>query len=683
MNVRIRSYVWVVKSICNNDKSRLIQLSFLMLFVELALIRWIGSQIVFVSVFTNFVLLASFLGIGIGFLRSKSNFNLICISPILLAFLIWLCYQFRYQYEPVLDPLTNDLIYQFDGFKENRLPIILTLPILFIAVTFVMASIADGVSRTFQKFLPLYAYRLEILGSLLGIVAFSILSYLHAAPFYWGLVISLLFILILSSNWKSNYLLAFLQVAGIIICLSVLAQDSFKSLYSWSPYYKVGIYPYDNGRYVVNVNGMPQQIIESVVQRKNNKPLYFYPYQYRNKSTSLDNVLIIGAGTGGDVAIALSEGARHVDAIEIDPLLYELGKRYHPDQPYSNPKVKIHINDGRAFLQKTTQLYDLIIYAVTDSRALLSFQSSLRLENYLYTLEGINSVKKHLKPDGEFAMYNYYGSPAIIDRLALTLQQVFKHSPCFNTAGEKLHWFSVLAISPQQTSLQCSTWSSLSSQFISPSTDDHPFFYLQENKIPFTYLIGLFFVFLLSLCILKISSISFKRIGDYFDIFLLGTAFLLLETKSIVTFALLFGTTWFVNALVFFGILFSIYLAIEVTNRGKHISAVLLHLGLLFSLVLAWFVSTSYLLSLPYLLRFLVSTILTFLPIFIANLIFTYRFRNALHPAQAFGANILGAVLGGLLEYGALIVGYQNLLIWIATLYSIAILLKKQLYKTA
>src|SRR5438132_11305101 len=70
------------------DKLRLFALSFLMLFVELALIRWTGANIVYLSYFSNFVLLASFLGIGLGFLRADARRNLFPLAPIGLAALI-------------------------------------------------------------------------------------------------------------------------------------------------------------------------------------------------------------------------------------------------------------------------------------------------------------------------------------------------------------------------------------------------------------------------------------------------------------------------------------------------------------------------------------------------------------------------------------------------------------------
>jgi spermidine synthase len=84
----------------------------------------------------------------------------------------------------------------------------------------------------------------------------------------------------------------------------------------------------------------------------------------------LGNVLIIGAGTGDDVANALLKGARHIDAVEIDPRLHQLGRQLNPDHPYQDPRVSVHINDGRAFLERTHTKYDMILFALPDSLTL-------------------------------------------------------------------------------------------------------------------------------------------------------------------------------------------------------------------------------------------------------------------------------------------------------------------------
>jgi sugar phosphate permease len=152
----------------------------------------------------------------------------------------------------------------------------------------------------------------------------------------------------------------------------------------------------------------------------------------------------------------------------------------------------------------------------------------------------------------------------------------------------------------------------------------------------------------------------------------------LLESKSIINYALLFGTTWFVNALVFMGILFTVYLSIEWTASARRVHPRLLIVLLFASLLLSWLLPNSWLLSLPALVRFGLETVLVFTPIFIANVMFAERFRHTASSVEAFGVNLIGAVLGGILEYCALIVGYHSLLILIAVLYLIAILLMRQ-----
>jgi protein-L-isoaspartate O-methyltransferase len=658
-----------------DDRSRLVQLSFLMLFVELMLIRWTGSNIIALSFYSNFVLLASFLGIGIGFIRSTSSFQLFRFSPIFLALLIYFCYRYHYEYQVQLNEATDDLNLYQTFFKANVIPIWVSLPIIFVSVIVVMMTIADGVARHFRQFSALQAYRLEILGSLLGVIIFSILSFSSASPLWWGMVINLLFISLLSQTWRLRSVLTLLQVISLIIIFCVVGREVIVSNNIWSPYYKISVLPYTHHRYAISVNGIPQQFIESVEQKKVYKPFYFYPYQHLSSSTVLNNVLIIGAGTGGDVAVALAMGAKHVDAVEIDPVLYHLGKKLNSDHPYNDARVRVFIEDGRTFLQQHHDLYDMIVFALPDSLMIISRQSSLRLENYLFTLEGIEQVKSHLKPDGLFTMYNYYRLDWIVDRLANTLATVFNHAPCMDTGGEQAHWLTVLSISPTQSALQCSTrWKITESLYATPTTDDHPFLYLEENRLPFFYIITLLFILIASHYAFKMSGVAYHSILKHADLFFMGAAFLLLETKSIINFALLFGSTWFVNALVFIGILATVYVGIEVQHRLHLSRSVWLYGLLLVSLALAWLIPIHLLLSLSFTMRFVAAVILTFSPILLANLIFTHHFQERANSTECFGANLIGAVVGGLLEYLSIIVGYRHLLIIVAILYALALL---------
>src|SRR5207247_9623653 len=72
--------------------------------------------------------------------------------------------------------------------------------------------------------------------------------------------------------------------------------------------------------------------------------------------------------------------------------------------------------------------------------------------------------------------------------------------------------------------------------------------------------------------------------------------------------------------------------------------------------------------------RVFLAITLAFFPIFVANLIFAERFRDTADPTAAFGANLLGAMVGGTLEYLSLLVGFRSLLFVVAALYLIAYL---------
>ncbi len=157
--------------------------------------------------------------------------------------------------------------------------------------------------------------------------------------------------------------------------------------------------------------------------------------------------------------------------------------------------------------------------------------------------------------------------------------------------------------------------------------------------------------------------------APFADLFCMGVAFLLLETKNVVQFALLFGTTWFVNALVFAGVLVSVLLAIAVSKRVTISRPAWLYAALFAAIALNWLVPGRALLALPFLPRLVAAVVLAFLPIFTANLVFANRFRSTVDSTAAFGANLLGAMVGGLLEYTSLVIGYRNLLLVVAAMY--------------
>ena len=644
---------------------RLVLLSALMLFVELALIRWAGSNVVFLSFFSNFVLLGSFLGIGVGFLRGTSKIDLFPYAPVALAILVGGVLIFPVE----IDRSGSDLIF-FGGFGLTGLPIWVSLPFIFLAVAAVLAMIAEGVARVFVTFEPLEAYRLDISGSILGIVAFSALSFTSAPPLAWGVISAVLFAVLL---WPRVGVLQVIALAGLVL---LLGRESLAPAASWSPYYKVTTFELASnpGGIDVHVNGIPHQTATSVADRRREEPVYFIPYE-RAGLEDPDDVLIVGAGTGSDTAIALAEGAGHVDAVEIDPRIQQIGAQRHPDAPYADPRVTVTVDDGRAFLERTDATYDLILFALPDSLTLVSGQSSLRLESYLFTTQAMESAREHLKPGGVFAMYNYYREDWLVDRLAGTLEATYGHPPCIDTVGD-VGRLAVLTIANDPNAVDCDTpWSATdAAAAASPATDDYPFLYLRSRGIPEIYQIALVLILAASLVVVRVVAGPLTSMLRYVDLFAMGAAFLLLETKSVVQFALLFGTTWFVNALVFTGVLVAVLAAIEVARRVRLPSPPYLYAALLAALAVAWLVPLDALLALDMAPRFVVAVVVWFTPIFIANLVFAERFRSVEASNVAFGANLLGAMVGGVLEYVSLVTGYQALLLLVAALYAAAFL---------
>src|ERR1700724_748513 len=589
------------------ERARLLALSFLMLFVELALIRWTGSNILYLSYFSNFILLASFLGSGLGFLRANDRRDLFRFAPIGLAALVAFVRLFPVE----IDRSGTELIFFGALGTQSGLPPWLTLPVLFRGGAGGMILIGEGVARTFRQFPPLDAYRLDILGSLAGIIAFSVLSFLGAPPLAWGAVVAVTLLMLVDRRSRMW------QLPVLAIMLVLLGMESVVPTDSWSPYYKIRQITQPSGAVSLLVNGIPHQTMEPAARRLDTVTLYGLVYQ-RTRSTP-KNVLIVGAGTGVDVAVALQEGVQHIDAVEIDPRIHAIGVQRNPDRAFQDPRVTSYTNDGRAFLEQTTQRYDLILFALPDSLTLVAGQSSLRLESYLFTTEAMPSARAHLTAGGAFGEYNYYREDWLVDRLAGTLQDVYGRAPFVDSTGH-FGRLALLMASASPGALQCpNTWRPISATVPPPATDDYPFLYLKDRTIPSFYLLTLALILLAALLLVRVTAGQLRSMGRYLDLFCMGAAFLLLETKDVVQLALLFGTTWFVNSLVFLGILVAVYLAIEVARRVDLGRSWRLYAGLLVALGITWVVQPDLLLRLDIVPRFLVAVAVAFAPVFLAN----------------------------------------------------------------
>jgi hypothetical protein len=418
------------------------------------------------------------------------------------------------------------------------------------------------------------------------------------------------------------------------------------------------------------------------------------------------------------VQTALANGAKCVDAVEIDAVLYEIGRYDHPNRPYRDPRVEIHIDDGRNFVRKTSRKYDLVVYALVDSLVLHSGYSTLRLESFLLTEQAFRDIKARLKPGGVFAMYNWYRQGWVVERLEKMAHEVFGTKPIVFSRPYSSHVssrvnldsFSFIVVgnadstvvdrirkklgdrgffwlrqgaSPQETVLtdygetprdvpgsERSAWAKVglatvdTTEFGRLPSDDWPFLYLREPRVPALNIRGIVMIAVLSLVILwRVAPMRTYRPNG--QMFFLGAGFMLLETKGVVHMALLFGSTWVVNSVVFFSILVMILLSNVFVLTVKPRTLWPHYALLLTSLLVNAFVPMTDFLSLPGASKFVASCTVVFVPVFFAGVIFAAAFRGSHRPDVDFGSNIGGVILGGLSEYFSLVLGF-NALLWIA-----------------
>ena len=389
--------------------------------------------------------------------------------------------------------------------------------------------------------------------------------------------------------------------------------------------------------------------------------------------------MVVGSGAGVDVEAALLSGAERVDAVEIDPVILRVGHQYNASQPYKDARVLIYNTDARAFFRQTNRKYDMVVFGLLDSQGLFSQMSNVRLDGYVYTRESFREALSLLKQGGLLSISFYSaGKVWLINRLVTMVRSATNADPLvyIRQTGQVV----ILAgkgFVPQGPSRLASyrriQWRSSGTP---ESTDDWPYLYLKRRFIPSDYLktIG---VLLFACGLFLFFSSDKKRRGVDPHFFFLGAGFLLLETKSITTVSLFFGTTWFVSMLVILGVLIMVLLANLTALKLKKFSP-FLYLPLVASVGFLYFFPTQVVLEWNFAARLLYSLTVIPIPIFFAGLIFSTTLRESLDPSYSFGSNLLGAMVGGFLEYLGMITGTKALLLVVLVFYLMSLLVRRR-----
>jgi SAM-dependent methyltransferase len=653
------------------------------LYFELLVIRYIGTEIRIFAYLKNITLIAGFCGIGIGMVLIQVPSRLRTWIPLLFALLF-----LSARYSNFLG-LTHIGFFTPDDYVwgiHSHLPplavkalFVIGLVCFFTMMMGFFIFIGCLVGKELKQCRQLPGYSANLAGSLAGMLLFTAMSFYNTAPAAWILAGCLLL-----SPFVYRQRTLMVVMAGVILLTVIPQPGAF-----WSPYYRIdfGALSPPSGwqkpaAYMLEVNHDYHQkavdLSPDFVRRypnywPNNEALRSYDLPYQMIDNPGD-VLVVGAGTGNDVAAALRHGARHVDAVEIDPVIVRLGRQYHPERPYDSPRVSVIINDARAFFNHSHRKYDLIIFGHLDSHTMLSSFSSLRLDNYVYTVESFRQAKDLLKDDGSMFVAFDSGKSLVTIRQFATLTRALGAAPKALFTGYDV--FGVVFIYGQAQPAQIPAMEDLTPALIKSvavvpvTTDAWPFVYLPFRTIPIWILVALVVVWI---CMKKMirNTIGFGVLRDWKNahFFLLGAGFLLLETNAISKLSLVFGSTWVVNAVVISTFLI-MALAANMIVAHATISRRASYAWLVIVIVGSSIIPYDRFTSSP--TAAVVAGLLIASPVFFSGLIFSSSFRDVTSPAGTLGVNMLGAVLGGLLENltmigGTTVVSILALLIYVGS----------------
>lgn len=670
------------------------------LFWELALIRWYGSCIRIVAYFSNFVLLAAFFGLGAGALlarRTRRDLHPFLAPALAAAVLLGIALSGLVHGNP-----GGGLEFVWIGGPEGVNPLDLLrsgtlafvpywalLAVVYVANAGVFLLFGHYLGRLFSLLPPLRGYGIEVAGSLVGILAFAALSAAGTSPPVWFAVGFLC--LLGALPWSRSTASAF----GVTAALSVAGAFVFASPYRWSPYYRIEFEPLQRltnpalGQevhfsvpvgYTLVVNNDYHQMLLDLRERPGEPEFlaawrWLYDQPYVNDASLPEGpILVVGAGTGNDVAAALRRTRRRVDAVEIDPEILELGRQFHPERPYQDPRVRVHLDDARSYFQRTRERYALVVFGFLDSHTLLSSFTSLRLDNFVYTRESMAAVRDLLLPGGAVYLTFASNTPWIHERLGKTLGEAFG-VPVTVQRSPRGGWVNGVIYGVTSRAGGAPAAPAVATGGVEAATDDWPFLYLRSRTIPPHYRTFLVIVVTLGAGTLLLLPPGQRRVRAPY--FLLGAAFFLLETSNVVSLSLLYGSTWTVNVVVFSGILALVLAGTAASALPRWETPPLWVFGLLLgSVALGALVRPGALLAVPEGLPRAAAAVAVFLsPVLFASLVFGTLIRREERFPEAYGSNVLGAVVGGALEYASMLSGFRALLLVTFVLYALAAVL--------
>jgi SAM-dependent methyltransferase len=661
------------------------------LYVEMVMVRWHATCFHAFAIFKNVSLLSCFLGLGVGYglASQKKRVAVASFLPLLaLQTAMFGLLSNTGLGKSKINPVAEQLIMGTQSSAWRWLDAVdgnAFLAAVFILNAMMFVPLGHLAGRFMDRLPKIQSYSLNLLGSLMGIIAFYLLSLGWTGPAVW-IGVAVLGIGPLLVGHRRSAALAATSMAVVLLALGLMGR--YGEVRFYSPYQVITLRLPDPDRvpavdievnhafYQVMVDGSPR----AGVQNENiARWVGYYNLPYRLGGSPGD-VLVVGAGSGNDVAAALRNGARSVTAVDIDPVIIDLGRRLHPERPYQDPRTEAVVNDARTFLRQTDRRFDTVIYGLLDSHTSLGAMTNVRLDSFVYTVEGFSEAVSRLRKEGLLIVSYQVLDAGQGDKLYAMLARAY---PWRSPRVFRANWGTVFVTGPglERTPARLDGVDELTSQFLHLSataevaTDDWPFFYMQRRTYPVTY--ALMIVVLLSLSAWFVNrNLGLPRLPTAGNgvFFFLGAGFMLIETKTVTELGLVFGNTWSVIAVAVSAILLMAFLANQWVLLGGPVrigaSFVLLAAALVLGLVVTRMSMAGLNLPAP---KLVMPVILT-LPLFFAGLVFSSELGRHGSLGDALSANLFGAMLGGFLEYNSMYWGFSSLYPLGMLLYALAFL---------
>lgn len=702
--------------------------SVLGLYLELALIRWIGTEIRIFAYLQNTILVVCFMGLGLGCLTCRRPIALSdLLIPLFILMLLMAVPPSRGMLGKTTEMLSvlDDLVIwepaksasAMQGLRSVAfglgLAFLLMLLVcdIFIPIGRLMGRLIDDHPRT------IWAYSVNVAGGLIGIWLFVLLSACGQPPVSWfGVAAALLIALIAARATGTPRRLDVALTVGVVVLAWFASLELGAIDVRWSPYQKLVLRKKDPtlpeiGEFQVMVNNTSYQGMIDLDERQVAADPNQYPPALRGLSqydipfllhAAPRNVLLVGAGAGNDAAGALRHGVEQVTAVEIDPQIIDLGRRYHPERPYNSPRVKLVNDDARSFFASSRERFDVIVFGLLDSHTTTAMTNA-RLDDYVYTRESLQQARSSLADGGVMVLSFEARKPYIADRMARALHQVFgSHPICFRVPWGSYGWGGLMFVEGDLARISkqiaghprlaacIEAWRQDQRLALSGTTlvttDDWPYLYLARPRIPLLYylLAGLLFLLLLH----GIGrSLARELVGNWgrthWHFFFLGAAFLLLEVQNVSKASVVLGSTWLVNAVIISAVLAMVLLANLIVARFPQIPSTMAYAGLCGTCVALYFVDISRFAFLPYATKAVIVGSLTSLPMLFGGIVFIRSFTAVARKDWAMGANLIGSLVGGLLQSVTFMTGIRALLLIVAALYLAAILSRPRVPATS